>query len=102
MDLTLLLVAVTVILQVADGITTWLIIRRGVGHESNRLVRVLMDWFGLEAALFLVKGWVVVLVLGGYFLELWHGQGAQVALFVLELFYVGVVVNNMNVLHGED
>lgn len=52
---TMLFVYALLVLQVLDALTTLYVLRKGTGVESNPLARKLMEVFGREGAVLLVK-----------------------------------------------
>lgn len=97
MDLVIPSIVVIVLAQVADLITTTLVLGKG-GRELNPIVRSLIAEFGTVPAL-AIKG----VVLSG--LVLWSylsggSQDAPWAFHALAAFYVLVIANNVKVLRS--
>lgn len=80
-----------VALQIADAVTTWAILEAG-GKELNPIVRWMMAKMGVHLGL-VVKTIVAVGVIGLLLPKLpWE------VLAILDIFYVGILINNVNVL----
>ena len=75
-------------LQVADIITT-IIALQGPAHESNPIIKKLMDKIGIVPALVLVKG--------GFIAFLWYYQAMlpQAVLLLLCAFYAYIIYHNV-------
>lgn len=83
------LIALLIILQYLDGVTTYRLLQKG-GRELNPLVATVIDWFGVVGGLVAVKGSAVALLVGLSFLS--DAPWGWLALACV--VYVGVVVNN--------
>lgn len=83
------LIALLIILQYLDGVTTYRLLQKG-GRELNPLVAAVIDWFGVVGGLVAVKGAAVALLVGLSFLS--DAPWGWLALACV--VYVGVVVNN--------
>ena len=77
-----------ILLQVADIITT-IIALRGPAHESNPILKKIMDRIGVVPALLLVKG--------GFIAFLWYYQDMlpEPLLWLLCAGYVWIVAHNI-------
>ena len=77
-----------ILLQVADIITT-IIALRGPAHESNPILKKIMDRIGVVPALLLVKG--------GFIAFLWYYQAMlpEPLLWLLCAGYVWIVAHNI-------
>lgn len=80
-----------ILLQIADGLTTYAIIKHG-GYERNPAVRWVMAKLGLIPALIAVKVWAIGLLFILYLIPL-----GTYAMIPLALLYVWVVANNVRV-----
>jgi Domain of unknown function (DUF5658) len=76
------------ILQVADWYTTRTILARG-GYEANPIIKKLMSWLGVDAAL-AIKG-ALLLGLGYFYCD-------TTSVTVMAVIYVAVIVNNVRVM----
>lgn len=79
-----------VALQIADGVSTYLVINKG-GYEANPIVAWGLNHLGLAPGLIAYKGLGVVL---GYVLYKLADHGGNYLLAVLIAFYGGVVYHN--------
>ena len=85
------LLAAFLLLQLADFVTTYEILRLG-GYERNPLVKMAMDTLGVVPALLLYK------VLGCAAGVLVYSTGTLWAMGMVTVFMLGIVVNNELVL----
>ena len=89
------LLAAFLLLQLADFVTTYEILRLG-GYERNPLVRMAMETLGVIPALLLYKvlgcvaGWLV------------YSTGTLWAMGMITVFMAGIIVNNEMVLRRLD
>lgn len=83
-----MLIMVLMLLQVADGASTYAVLRAG-GRELNPLVRAVMRRAGPAAGLLLSKGACVAL------LAAWGARLPVWLLAVLVLAYVALTINNV-------
>lgn len=81
-------------MQILDILTTKKVLELG-GYEANPIMKWLMDKVGVNQALFGSKlafiGLCVVFTLHAGVTSLW-------ALFPLNVFYVGILINNLKVI----
>lgn len=77
-----------ILLQVADIVTT-IIALQGPAHESNPVLKKLMDKIGVLPALLIVKGLAIAFF--------WYFQAMipQAVFWLLCAFYVYIVYNNL-------
>lgn len=88
------LLAAFVLLQVADIITTMMVLRRPDGYERNPIVRLAMRAAGSSLrGLILTKLVAVPLVIWGM-LSIAPGAGVIAALVAIDAVYLVVVINN--------
>lgn len=87
---TLLLLAL-LMLQIADGLTTWYALARGKGREKNPIVGWFIDRFGLLPGLVIVKGAGVVAGILLYF------AAGFIWLLAFTLIYAYIVRNNYEI-----
>lgn len=85
------LLAILILLQIADGLTTYAIIKRG-GTERNPAVRWVMAKLGMIPALIAVKAWAVGLLFVLYLIP-----NGIYGMIPLALLYGWVIWNNVRV-----
>ena len=90
-----ILVAVFAALQLADGVSTHVLLARG-HREANPVMAWLMDRIGVLPALLLAKGASIGVAL--WSASLYDAQHVLPALVFLCTFYVYVVYNNVRLL----
>ena len=88
---TMVFVYLLLVLQVLDALTTLYVLRKGTGVESNPIARKLMEVFGREGAVLLVKA-----ALAG---AIWTFRASTPAwaFAMLCAVYLYVVVNNTRI-----
>ena len=86
------LLAILILLQIADGLTTWAILHHG-GKELNPAVRWAMSKLGRGWGLITAKAWAIGLLFALYLIPL-----GTCAMIPLALLYGWVVANNVRVL----
>jgi hypothetical protein len=91
--MTYLLLAIFVLLQIGDGVSTYLTLRTGKAHESNPVVDWLIKKFTLVDGLVIAKTFTVfIMSLLVFATE--HNIAVDIALIVVNILYLGVVVSN--------
>lgn len=93
-DIAISMLIVLTVLQVADVLTTYYIVKRGIGYESNRAMAWLIARLGLVAGLVLAKAAIVLLL---YLLVLPDPHAAYVLAALIGL-YTWVLANNAGVI----
>jgi hypothetical protein len=88
--LNLTLLSLAVLLQIGDGLTTYLAINKG-NVEANKILKTLFDQIGLIPGLILAKGFTVGICVVAY---LFAGVYAPYVLGLIVAGYSWVVWNN--------
>lgn len=89
----LILLVLFLILQAFDLYSTFQALKTGVGAEANPVMRRLMGWFGVGAALIIKT--LVACIVGGLLFYV----DATFQLLLLVLIYAVFMYNNWRVLH---
>lgn len=95
--MTTYILALNILLQVADGFLTWACLQRENKMEANPILRWLFGKVGIVGGLLLVKSIGTLVCIGAYF----TGPYATPALMIIAMIYVVVVGNNLRHLKGD-
>ena len=95
-NLSLVVLAIFILLQIADVVTTYLSLKRPDRAEANGFVKAIMDKIGILPALIITKATVIGLfVLAYIYLASIY---LTVAMGAVCVFYVWVIINNVRML----
>ncbi len=92
----IILLALIVLLQVADGVSTVLVIRAG-GYEANKAIAFLIGIFGEIPTLLLIKS-LVIFAAAGVYESMPASQVTTVLFAAIILVYCYVAYHNFSVL----
>ena len=92
-----ILLALAILLQIGDGVTTWLNLKRADRQEANKIVKWLMDRVGVIPALILLKLPFTALLVAGVVLYPSHIY-ITAALGAVCAVYVYIVTQNWKLL----
>lgn len=90
-----ILLAVTILLQIADGVSTYLALKRPDRRETNGLLAAIFNRIGILPGLILVKGFGVIVCVIAY---LFAGVFAVWVLLAMAAGYACIVANNIRLL----
>lgn len=90
-----ILLAVTILLQIADGVSTYLALKRPDLRETNGLLAAIFNSIGILPGLVLVKGFGVAICVIAY---LFAGEYAIWVLLAMAAGYAWIVANNIRLL----
>ena len=95
-NLSLVVLAIFILLQIADVVTTYLNLKRPDRAEANKFIKSIMDKIGILPALIITKAIVIGLFVGAY---IYAGSiYLAIAMGVVCVFYVWVIINNARML----
>ena len=81
------------LMQIADGVTTYIALKLPGSREGNPAVRWVMDRIGILPSILIIKAAYIVLMYFGA-----RQMGAD-AVMLWSIFYVGVVIWNIGKIH---
>ena len=93
--LNIILAVIGSLLQIADGISTYICLRRPDRHEANGILKSLFDKIGLVPGLILVKGFGIAICAVAYFFA---GMWTPYVLGAICIGYAWVCWNNYKLL----